>query len=317
MQAAPAVSGPQMGASVARFYRAAGGAVEPGGASPPCLISAGSSGRSRRTAPGLPSGALVTPSTTSSVPPALPVVSSRLRLVGRHRPGLAGAQHAVEQHAALLLRAPAPRRRRSPAAPYGCRPVPPCRRRRGVRAAVCGLAGAVAAGAGRHRQRDAGGGMAAAACVGGTSGSGGAAGPGRRPALAGAGGAVAGGSRPAARCRQHRGHLRRGRGAAGRSPVAASRAGTSGTASRRPAVRRREMVPARIGADRQHHAEQRHRPGRHAALGHRRREAQLGLPVDLGGLGLEAAGDLVGVETERAGVGAQKAERIGVARAGR
>ena len=76
----------------------------------------------------------------------------------------------------------------------------------------------------------------------------------------------------------------------------------------------RHAVPAGIGADRQHGAQQHHRPGRHAALGHRGGEGQVRLAGQFGRLGAETAGHVVGIEAEQLGIGAQEPNRVGPGR---
>ena len=153
-------------------------------------------------------------------------------------------------------------------------------------AAGGGVTGAAAAGSGECRNRGRGHRPAAigAGCTGGR----------RRGAATGGGrwrhgGGTACSASGARRCRYRRAGL-------GRQPAFA-----------------RQAIPADIDADRQHHAQQDHRSRRHAALRHRPGKRQFGLLVDLCRLGLEAPRDLIGIEAQRAGVGAQEAQRIGVA----
>jgi hypothetical protein len=75
----------------------------------------------------------------------------------------------------------------------------------------------------------------------------------------------------------------------------------------------RHMVPTDIGANREHRAQQHHSAGRDAALGHRHRKGQLGLAVDIGRLVTEAAGNLVGIETQGLRIGPHEADGIGIA----
>lgn len=70
------------------------------------------------------------------------------------------------------------------------------------------------------------------------------------------------------------------------------------------------MIPERVGADRDHRDDQRHRHWRHGAIRHGVGEGKLRLGRPRHALGAEAPEDLVRVETHRIGIGADEAGGI-------
>ena len=281
----------------------------PAAACRPSTASA-SSGRSRRTAPEAPSAAVAVPSTRSrcrrhcrwSAPGS----------GGRHRPATPRRAERGSAAPARTCRAPASRHPRwrcstiaagsaaaaggivvAAAAWVGDTDWPPARRLAAAAAASVGPRRAAAAARGRSRRRRPPGRIAGGVAPIGTD-------PAAEPAAADLGrragcGGIGGG--------------RRARPAVRVAP------GTGGTVSGRQLAVAGQVVPADIGADREHHAEQHHRAGGHAAARHRGGESSIRVVrLTSPASARKRRVDLVRIKPERGRVGAQEADRIGVAR---
>ncbi len=72
----------------------------------------------------------------------------------------------------------------------------------------------------------------------------------------------------------------------------------------------RQIIPAAIGQNGQNGRDQQDRAARHPPLGHRGRKYQIGVPFDPGSFFAKAAHHLAGIQPEKIGIGAHKADAI-------